>query len=73
MQKRVAKAHADAHGQNVLVACDTHEEIARVTEAIRAKWKRSGALGESAVWSSSEDLIIYGRGERISDERPGSR
>jgi ATP-dependent exoDNAse (exonuclease V) alpha subunit len=42
-----AKAYADAPGQSVLVVCATHEEIARVTEAIRSEGKRSGALGET--------------------------
>jgi conjugative relaxase-like TrwC/TraI family protein len=34
--------------RNVLVVCATHEEIANVTEAIRAERKGAGELGESA-------------------------
>lgn len=34
--------------RQVLVVCATHEEIARVTEAIRAERQRAGELGESA-------------------------
>ena len=33
--------------RNQLVVCTTHEEIGKVTEAIRAERKRAGQLGES--------------------------
>jgi conjugative relaxase-like TrwC/TraI family protein len=43
----VAKAYTDAKGQ-VLAVCATHEEIGRVTEAVRSDSKCYGALGETA-------------------------
>jgi conjugative relaxase-like TrwC/TraI family protein len=43
----VGKVYAGAGGQSVLVVCATHEEIGRVTEAIRSERKRSGGLGET--------------------------
>jgi hypothetical protein len=45
----VAKTYANAGGQSVLVVCATHEEIARVTEAIRSELRRSGALGNTTT------------------------
>jgi hypothetical protein len=44
----VAKAFIDAElrGRNALVVCATHEEIDRVTEAIRSIRKKRGKLGE---------------------------
>ena len=35
--------------RNVLVVCATHEEIGKVTEAIRAERRRAGELGESTA------------------------
>src|SRR5207247_3777886 len=44
----VARAFADAElpGRNTLVVCATHEEIDRVTEAIRSSRKQAGKLGQ---------------------------
>jgi hypothetical protein len=44
----IAKAYADSrmNGQNSLVVCATHEEINRVTEAIRSARKQRGELGK---------------------------
>jgi ATP-dependent exoDNAse (exonuclease V) alpha subunit len=44
----VAQAFTDAElqGRNTLVVCATHEEIDRVTEAIRSMRKKRGKLGE---------------------------
>jgi conjugative relaxase-like TrwC/TraI family protein len=45
----VARAFADAEtkGRNILVVCATHEEIDRITEAIRTNRKRRGKIGNS--------------------------
>ena len=46
----VAKAWEDAHASpscSVLVVCATHDEIARVTEAVREVRTRAGQLGEA--------------------------
>src|SRR5437773_2236289 len=44
----VARAFVDAElqGRNTLVVCATHDEIDRVTEAIRSSRKKAGKLGE---------------------------
>jgi conjugative relaxase-like TrwC/TraI family protein len=45
---REAQAHLNAHAQprSVLVVCATHDDIARVTDAIRAERQQTGELGE---------------------------
>jgi ATP-dependent exoDNAse (exonuclease V) alpha subunit len=43
----VAHAYAEFPSRNVLVVCATHDEIDRVTEAIRSTRKQTGNLGES--------------------------
>src|SRR5207247_4794623 len=47
--RAVARAFADAEleGRNTIVVCATHEEIDRVTEAIRSLRKQAGSLGRS--------------------------
>ncbi len=47
----IAQAYADstAQGRNTLVVCATHDEIERVTEAIRASRKRAGDLGDGTA------------------------
>lgn len=44
----VAAAYTESksNGQKALVVCPTHDEIDRVTEAIRSDLKRTGSLGE---------------------------
>jgi ATP-dependent exoDNAse (exonuclease V) alpha subunit len=42
----VAQAYGAAQGRSSLVVCATHEEIERVTEAIRRRRRTIGALGE---------------------------
>jgi conjugative relaxase-like TrwC/TraI family protein len=42
----VARAFEDAPGRSRLVVCATHDEITRVTEAIRATRKKQGELGK---------------------------
>lgn len=48
---RAAGAQPNGKGEprQVLVVCATHEEIAKVTEAIRAERQRAGELGESVA------------------------
>jgi ATP-dependent exoDNAse (exonuclease V) alpha subunit len=41
----VAQAYGATRGRSTLVVCATHEEIERVTEAIRRRCRASGALG----------------------------
>jgi hypothetical protein len=43
----IAKAYAQSTESNVLVVCATHEEIGRVTDAIRAVRKQKGCLGDA--------------------------
>jgi ATP-dependent exoDNAse (exonuclease V) alpha subunit len=43
----IAHAYIKAKPQNALVVCATHEEIDRVTEAIRSARKKAGDLGKS--------------------------
>src|SRR5262249_33829567 len=45
----VAQAYVAGHGRTSLVVCATHNEIERVTEAIRDQRKRTGQLGGVAV------------------------
>jgi conjugative relaxase-like TrwC/TraI family protein len=44
----VAQAYVESKSRDVLVVCGTHDEIDRVTGAIRASLKQNGNLGESA-------------------------
>ena len=44
----VTQAYDASQGRSSLVVCATHEEIERVTEAIRRRRKTIGALGEGA-------------------------
>jgi conjugative relaxase-like TrwC/TraI family protein len=48
---REAQAHRNAHGQPsaVLVVCATHDDIADVTDAIRAERYQAGELGEAVT------------------------
>jgi molybdopterin-guanine dinucleotide biosynthesis protein len=45
----VASAYVATAGRSALVVCATHDEIERVTDAIRDERRRSGELGESVV------------------------
>jgi hypothetical protein len=47
--RAVARAYAESpsQGRHALVVCATHDEIDRVTEAIRSNRKQAGDLGES--------------------------
>jgi hypothetical protein len=45
----VAEAYIATAGQSSLVVCATHDEIERVTEAIRDKRKETGQLGDACV------------------------
>ncbi len=59
-----AIAGADATKRSVLVVCATHNEIATVTDAIRAKRREAGDLGESRAvtqdvglgWTAAQKL-----------------
>jgi len=42
----VAQAFGSSDRRSKLVVCATHEDIERVTDAIRRRWKAGGALGE---------------------------
>lgn len=54
----IARAYLDsaAKGQDALVVCATHDEIGRVTEAIRSELKKAGDLGKTAVMSRDVSL-----------------
>jgi conjugative relaxase-like TrwC/TraI family protein len=52
----IAQAYIESKTQNTLVVCATHEEIDRVTEAIRSVRKNAGELGESAQLSRDISL-----------------
>ncbi len=68
----VAKAYEDAGGQNVLVVCVTHEEITRVTEAIRSERKRSAALGEGVRMTRDVSLgWTTAQKQELRNFRPG--
>jgi conjugative relaxase-like TrwC/TraI family protein len=43
----IAQAYIESKPQNALVVCATHDEIDRVTEAIRSARKKAGNLGKS--------------------------
>lgn len=70
--RAVAKAYAEAGAQNALVVCATHEEIGRVTEAIRAERKRSGGLG-AAVQTVRDVSLSWSTPQKreLRNFRPG--
>jgi len=78
--RAVAKAYSEAGAQNALVVCATHEEIGRVTEAIRSERKRSGGLGAavqtvrdvSLSWSTAQkrELRNFRPGQILCFHRP---
>jgi conjugative relaxase-like TrwC/TraI family protein len=75
----VAQAYAESKGRDVLVVCATHDEIDRVTEAIRVSRKQNGDLGESLHvlrdvslnWTAAQksDLRNYRPGQRLMFHR----
>ena len=75
----VAQAYAESKGRDVLVVCATHDEIDRVTEAIRASRKQNGDLGESLQvprdvslnWTAAQksDYRNYRQGQRLTFHR----
>ena len=75
----VAQAFAESKGRDVLVVCATHDEIDRVTEAIRASRKQNGDLGESLQlprdvslnWTAAQksDYRNYRPGQRLTFHR----
>jgi ATP-dependent exoDNAse (exonuclease V) alpha subunit len=75
----VAQAYAESKGRDVLVVCATHDEIDRVTEAIRASRKQNGDLGESLQvprdvslnWTAAQksDYGNYRPGQRLTFHR----
>ena len=75
----VAQAYTESQGRNVLVVCPTHDEIDRVTEAIRSTRKQAGDLGESVQvardislnWTTAEksDTRRFRTGQRVSFHR----
>jgi conjugative relaxase-like TrwC/TraI family protein len=68
----VARAYANAGTQNALVVCATHEEIDRVTEAIRADRKRCGALGEPVQLTRAVSLNwTTAQKQELNNYRPG--
>jgi ATP-dependent exoDNAse (exonuclease V) alpha subunit len=76
----IADAYAAAVGQSCLVVCATHDEIDRVTEAIRERRKTGGELGQGAVltrhvslhWTAAQkaDLQNYRVGQLLGFHRP---
>jgi ATP-dependent exoDNAse (exonuclease V) alpha subunit len=70
----VAQAYAESKGRDVLVVCATHDEIDRVTEAIRVSRKQNGDLGESL--NVLRDVSLNWTAAQKSDcrnYRPGQR
>jgi conjugative relaxase-like TrwC/TraI family protein len=75
----VAQAYAESKGRDVLVVCATHDEIDRVTEAIRASRTQNGDLGESLQvprdvslnWTAAQksDYRNYRAGQRLTFHR----
>jgi conjugative relaxase-like TrwC/TraI family protein len=75
----IADAFADSKGR-ALVVCATHDEIDRVTEAIRDRKRASGQLGEGVAltrhvslnWTRSQkaDLQNYRPGQMLGFHRP---
>ena len=47
----VAQAYVESKSHDVLVVCATHEEIDRVTEAIRANRNKMAAWVSPCKWS----------------------
>jgi conjugative relaxase-like TrwC/TraI family protein len=72
--RAVADVFADCKAQNLnpLVVCATHEEIGRVTEAIRAKHREAGELGEARQMARDVSLnwTAAQKGD-VSRLRPG--
>jgi hypothetical protein len=77
--KAVAQAYAESKGRDVLVVCATHDEIDRVTEAIRVSREQNGDLGESLHvlrdvslnWTAAQksDFRNYRPGQRLKFHR----
>ena len=70
----MAQAYVESKSQDVLVVSATHEEIDRVTEAIRANSKQNGGLGESV--QVERDVPLNWTAAQKSDARnfvPGQR
>jgi conjugative relaxase-like TrwC/TraI family protein len=75
----VAQAFTESKGRDVLVVCATHDEIDRVTEAIRASREQNGDLGEflqvprdvSVNWTAAQksDYRNYRPGQRLTFHR----
>jgi conjugative relaxase-like TrwC/TraI family protein len=75
----IAAAFANSKGQT-LVVCATHDEIDRVTEAIRDRKRASGQLGEGVTltrhislnWTEAQkaDLQYYRPGQILAFHRP---
>jgi conjugative relaxase-like TrwC/TraI family protein len=70
----VAQAYVESKSQDVLVVSATHEEIDRITEAIRDTRKQNGSLGESV--QVEHDVPLNWTASQKSDARnfvPGQR
>lgn len=70
----VAHAYAESKSQDVLIVSGTHEEIDRITDAIRANRKQNGSLGESV--QLGRDVPLNWTASQKSDARnfvPGQR
>ncbi len=75
----VAHAYAESKGRDALVVCATHDEINRVTEAIREARKQTGDLGAavrvsrdvSLNWTKAQksDTRSYRAGHRLTFHR----
>lgn len=75
----VAQAYVESNSHDAQVVCSTHEEIDRVTEAIRAALKQNGNLGESVQverdvplnWTASQkgDARNFLPGQRLTFHR----
>ncbi len=78
----IAKTYADfnSEGRSTLVVCATHDEIGRVTEAIRAERIQAGELGDgvsltrevSLNWTTAQktDLNNFRAGQLLGFHRP---
>ena len=72
--KAITQAYTDsnAHGQNALIVCATHEEIDRVTEAIRLARKDRGKLDKTIEMSRDVSLNwTTAQKSEMENYRPG--
>jgi conjugative relaxase-like TrwC/TraI family protein len=71
---RMAAQQLNAQGQasNVLIVAATHEEIRRITHAVRSERQRAGELGEKVSWTRHVPLHwTEAQKQNVKNFRPG--